>query len=819
MNSKILVCGTVVEFVDVTSKPPQQMFTNYLKIGWRNLIDERSQSALSLLTLGIGLASCVLIVYYVSHELTYDHFHIKANRIYRASTVMEFPGGQDHMAITPDLLGAYLKENYPLVEDYVRFEVFASHQVKYNGEVIAEKGFSYVDRNVFDVFDYKLIAGNPEKALGDPSYLVISESTAERYFGDVKNALNKTLDVDDKQLTITGVFQDLPDNTSLPKDGLMGYLPIAFDTKAMWRFNHFTYLLVKNESNSAALPEMLSEVVKKTPMLQGMSFQIEPLRDLHFTTGITQDVVKGNKNYTLGFAAVALVLFLVIMFNYLNLAILKSMNRLKEVGVRKVIGARSLELTKQFLSEALLNLLLASAFAFGIIELLRPIFTSVTGKALLFDWSRAMPTLVISLLGMTLIMLIASVYPALMLSSNKPVSMLNKTFTRGPRGTKLRNIFMVAQFALCSCVLISFVVIGAQFNYIQNFDLGYTKENIVGISMPTDSASLSKLNFFSDELNKAGLQQKSFTAYSGDLLNIESFSSVVKINTESQASELNVIPKEVDGDFIELMHIPLANGKSFKDFSNEQWSSLVLVNEMFVKAAGWKDPIDKKIELPYGLGTLTVIGVVKNFHVASLHNPIEPVMVRAWNFKQMSYPELKNTPGVSKLFINVSPAKLATLQQVWDATFPDHELNYTYLDDAFEKQYEAEKKAITLFSYFSILAITITTIGLYTLISFQLNLRTKEIGIRKVMGATTTSLIKLLSQQSVALVFAGGVLGLIMSWNAAQWWLQNFTYKIEVTSVLLTIPVLFIIMFGAGICALKILLATRSNPVDSLRSE
>lgn len=795
------------------------MFFNYIKFAWRALINSRSYTAMTLFTLSAGLASCALIVYYVNNELTFDRFHKNTDRIYRISTVMTFPGGQDHMAITPDLLGPYLKDNFPIIEDYVRFEVFPAHTLKHHGEIIPLEGFSYVDRNVFDVFDYHFIAGSPDKALSDPSYLAISKSTAQQYFGNPYNALNKTLEIDNQSFTITGVFKDLPDNTVLPKHGLIGYTPAGFDTKAMWRFNHFTYLLLENESDAAKLTKVLQQVVKKTPSLTGMSFQSQALADLHFTTDIKQDVEKGNKNYVLGFAAVAFVLFCVVLFNYLNLSTVKAIERVKEVGLRKVIGARSLELTKQFLSEALLNLIIAGVLAFGLIELLQPAFTAVTGKPLSFEWSSALPILLVALFGLIVIILMVSIYPAMMLASGKPANMLNKTLTTGSRGTKLRSFLMTAQFTLCSSVLISFFIIGAQFKYIQNFDLGFAREDIAGISLPGDSVSMTKFGYLKEQLKKAGVHQVSFTSQAGNLLTGESFSDVVKINTETGPRELHVIPKEVDGDFLDVMHIPVIKGKSFDDYSWKQWSNLTLVNETFVKDAGWQNPIDKTIELPYGQGTITVIGVVKDFHVASLHNPIEPVMLRAWNFSEMAYADLMAAPRAEKLFLSASPATLPSIKRVWASVFPDHELNYYFMDDAFEKQYDAEQKTITLFSYFSLLAMTITGIGLYTLIAFQLSLRTKEIGIRKVMGANVVSLIQLLSRQTVLLILAGSLLGLVLSWKAANWWLQSFTYKIEITGFLLLIPILFIVLFGTFLCVLRIVQATRKNPIEALRSE
>lgn len=795
------------------------MFFNYIKFAWRALISSRTYTAMTLFTLSAGLASCVLIVYYVNNELTFDHFHKNTNRIYRISTVMEFPGGQDHMAITPDLLGPYLKENFPIIEDYTRFEVFPAHTLKHHGQTIPLEGFSYVDRNVFEVFDYHFIAGNPNKALSDPSYITISKSIAQQYFGDPYNALNKTLEIDNHSFTITGVFKDLPDNTALPKHGLIGYIPAAFDTKAMWRFNHFTYLLLKNETDATKLTEVLQEVVKKTPSLTGMSFQTQALADLHFTTDIKQDVVKGNKNYVLGFGAVAFVLFCVVLFNYLNLSTVKAIERVKEVGLRKVIGARSIELAKQFLSEALLNLAIAGVFAFGLIQLLQPAFTAVTGKPLTFVWNNALPILLVALSGMIVIILLVSIYPAMMLASGKPANMLNKTLTIGSRGTRLRSFLMTAQFTLCSSVLISFFIIGAQFKYIQNFDLGFAREDIAGVSLPSDSVSLTKFRYLKEQLKKAGVQQVSFTSQAGNLLTGESFSDVVKINTETGPTELHVIPKDIDGEFIDVMRIPLVKGKSFKNYSWKQWSNLVIVNETFARNAGWENPLDKTIELPYGQGTITVIGVVKDFHVASLHNPIEPVMLRAWNFSEMEYTELMAAPRAEKLFLSASPATLPSIKKVWESVFPDHEFGYYFMDDAFEKQYEAESKTITLFTYFSLLAMTITGIGLYTLIAFQLSLRTKEIGIRKVMGANVVSLIQLLSRQTVTLVLAGSLLGLVLSWKVANWWLQSFTYKIEITGLLLLLPILFIILFGTILCVLRVVQATRANPIDALRSE
>lgn len=795
------------------------MFLSYLKIAWRAFLNSRTYSAMMVITLSIGLASCVLIVYYVSHELTFDHFHKNAKRIYRLSSVMEFPGGKDHMAITPDLLGPYLKENYSFVEDYVRMEVFPAHEVKFQGEQIDQEGFSYVDQNIFSVFGYRLIVGNPEKALHNTTNIAISKSTATRYFGDIYKALNQSIEVDNQAFIVTGVFDDLPDNTSLPKHGLIGYTPIEFDTKAMWRFNHFTFVMLKTENDASRLDAALQDVVKNTPPLSGMSFQKQALTDLHFTTDIKQDVLKGSKNYVLGFAAVALVLFCVVLFNYLNLAIVKALERLREVGIRKVIGAPAFELVKQFLSEAMLNLVIAGILAFALIQLMEPAFASITGKEVHFTWSSSLPFLLIALAILVVFILFISLYPALILASGKPVNMLNKMLTTSARGATVRSFLMTGQFIICGCVLTSFFIVGGQFKYIQNFDLGFTKDNITSIEVPTDSISLTKLRYLKKSLSKEGFTQVSLTTQSGNLLTGESFSDVVKKNTAYGTTDLHVIPKEVDGDFIEVMRIPLVQGKSFKEFSWEQWSSLTLINEKFVRDAGWKNPIGQKIELPYGLGELTVIGVMKDFHVSSLHNPMEAVMLRASDYSEMSYAALTSAAPPQTLLLAAAPGSLHSIKKVWANVFPDHDLHYEFLDDSFNKQYEAEKRTILLFSYFSILALTITGIGLYTILSYQLSLRTKEIGIRKVMGANTITLLKLLSKHTLIFVIIGSGVGLMLSWNAANWWLQSFAYKIEITSLLLILPTLVILLFGSGVCLLKILQASRTNPIEALRAE
>ncbi|HEY3402937.1 MAG TPA: ABC transporter permease [Ohtaekwangia sp.] len=795
------------------------MLRNYFTIAFRSLLRARVFSAMTILSLSISLASCVLIIYYVHNELTYDHFHQAADRTYRLSSLMDHPGGQDHMAITADLLGPELKTGYTQIENYVRFEPFGKHQVKFLGEMIEQEGFSITDPQVFDVFDYELIAGNPAKALSDPLKIVLSESTAAQYFGIASASLNKTLEVDGKLLTVTGIFKDLPDNTVLPRHGLIGSVKAEQDPNAIWKFNTITYIVLKKDITSSQLNSILAGLSKKHEPLSGITFRAQPLNELHFISGIKFDSVKGNKNYIFGFATVAAILICIVLFNYINLSTVKSMERYKEVGIRKVVGARPYQLTRQFMGESLFILILSAVLAFGFIQLLQPAFTAVTGKVLEFSWERSLLIMGAALMVLVMLALFASVYPAFVLSSFKPVSILRGKSPSFSGGSKSRKVLLVAQFTLCSAVLISFAVIFAQFRYIQKYDLGFSKEDIVGITLPADSLSRTRLGYLTVQLSKAGFDQVTFTSRSGNLLNMEHITEQVKIHSAGQDIDFNVNAKEVDGEFLDVMHIPLVQGKSFRDFSWQQWNDKVLVNESFVKDAGWKNPIGEKIQRPFDQGTLTVIGVIKDFHITSLHNPIEPVMMQAWNFRGLPYDEWQVSPAVSTAFIKANAGALPDLRKVWSEVFPDKRFDYYFMDDAFEKQYAAEQKTITLFIYFAVLSLVITGMGLYALTAYQVELRTKEIGIRKILGADLRTMIHLLSKESLALIGLGSLLGLLLSWNASQWWLAGFSYKVSVTGLLLFTPVLLLLLFAAAIISLKVFQAADANPVDSLRNE
>jgi len=793
------------------------MFFNNLIIAWRNLRKARLFSLITILGLSISLASCVLIIFYVHNEMTYDHFHPKADQTFRISSVMKYPGGQDHMAISPDLLGPMMKTTYNQIENYVRFDPFTSHQVKFQNEVITEEGFSKTDPQVFDVFGYQLLEGNPDKALRDPAFIVISETVARRYFGQ-ESALNKTMIVDERPYTVTGVFKDLPQNSSLPKGALMGSVPPDLDTKASWRFNAVTYVVADAKIDNAALEALLSEFASKNKMMEGVGFQTQRLTDLHFITDIKFDAVKGNKNYVYGFAATAVVLLALVLFNYINLSTVRSMERNKEVGIRKVIGARPGQLISQFLQESIVILGISILLAILLIEVLQPGFTLITGKELLFNWSNGLPVVAATMLILVTIAVISSLYPAWVMSSFRPVSLLRGRFSV-TRGRHSGNPLLLAQFALCSSVLISFVIIGQQVNYIKKYDLGFAKEGLVGIHLPTDSAFQTKLGYFATELGKSGFKTVSFTSASGNLLHGEPISEQVKISSGGQTFELKVNPKEVDAQFIPLMKIPLVRGKSFTEFSPGQWTTLTLVNESFVQQAGWTDGLNEKIELPFGLGTLTVIGVIKDFHITSLHNPIEPVMVRAWDFRNLPYQQLKASPPVASVFMEASADELPEVKKIWDQTFATATFDYYFLEEAFEKQYEAEQKTISLFFYFSIVSLVITGMGLYGLMAYQVELRTKEIGIRKIMGANLKALIKLLSRDTSGFILVGSAFGLLISYKAGEWWLQGFAYKTTITFTLMAIPVVTLLVVAAIIISAKVLHASRANPVDALRNE
>ncbi|HEY9045023.1 MAG TPA: ABC transporter permease [Ohtaekwangia sp.] len=792
------------------------MFRNYFVIACRIAVRSKLFSLINITGLGLGLASCVLIGYYIQQELTYDRYHPQADRIYRVATNFLTSNGGDRISASPDRLALQLQAEFPEIRNYSRMNPFHDPVVRYNGENIREEGFAFADPQTLQVFRYTFIEGNAATALNDPNNVVVSRSIALKYF-NTEHALGKSLEIDDRSYTITGIFQDLPKNTSLPQHALIGSDFAKDLQKAGWSFNCKTFLLVSEDFDPKAFDEKLKVFTKKHFEDLEVAFELEPLTNLRFSTGVKFDGPKGNINYMFGFAFAGGVLLLIIIFNYINLSALLTIRRAKEVGMRKISGAQTKQLILQFLSESLLILSISGILAFGFIQLILPLFTLITGKTMDFTWDGNLRIVIGLLVALVSIVLIALIYPASLLARIRSVTMLKGNFSIRDGNNRPRNLLMTMQFGLCTAVLISLGIILAQMQFIRNKELGYSRQDIVSIKLPTDSTSLTRLNGFSNLLSTAGFKEQSYGSYSASLFEADQIRETITVPGPAGKVKMQVNTKLADEHFTDLMKMRLSSGKSFKDYSPAQWSRLIMVNETFLRTAGWQSAIGREVTFPNGLGTYQVIGVLEDFHFASLHTPIEPVILQAKDFRSNVYQPQGDVASI--VYLKISPDNLEAIRGIWRSVFPDSPFDYSFLDDAFEKQYADEANMMALLLYFTILSMIVTGLGLYSIAAYQAEVRTKEIGIRKILGANLQSLFLLLSKDNLRHAILGGGLGIALAWKLSDLWLENFSYKIDVNIVSLMLPAVLMVLFSAVIIGYSVFHVTSANPADSLRNE
>ena len=788
------------------------MLRNYLKIALRNLRRQKGYAFINIAGLAVGIACCLLIVLHVYDELSYDRYHEHADRIYRLTIQAGIFG---EMPVAPAPTAPALSEHYPEVERFTRM-YRRSEVLRQEEEYMSEERFFYADSSVFEVFTYPLLSGNPRTALREPNTVVLTASTARRYFGDEEALGRSILLRDGTPLRVTGIAADLPSNTHLHFDFLASFASLdhnAGEASANpWRYQGFTYLLLTSPEASASLQAKLDtltsgewqEVARVVGWgAEGFSFGLQPLTSIHLHSHTDTEVEPtGDIRYLYLFSAVAAFVLLIACINYMNLATARSLQRTREVGVRKVLGAQREQLVRQFLSESFLLTLLALILAIVCVEALLPVYNWLTGKEMGLDlWQR--PEM---LVGLALVVLIvglgAGAYPALFLSHFRPALVLKGgVATKG--GTRVRRALVTFQFAVSVALMAGTLVIQRQLDYIQTKHLGFDTEQI--LLLPVKGTLEQKKDAFKQELLALpGVQHVSISSGSPNL--------AWGITHEHDGIEYPLRGIHVDADYLDAMGMELAAGRDF-DPALASDSASFIVNETAARLLGLEDKVGEILETPIYNSNDRLIGIVSDFHIASLREPIGPAFLRL-----ASAPDFMQALVV-RLEPNRIPETLQDISGVWRRFAPDFPFDYDFLDEMLREQYEAEKRLAITLGAFALVAILVACLGLFGLAAFTAESRTKEIGIRKVLGASIGSIVALLSKEFARLVILAALVTVPIVYLAMNRWLEDFAYRIEIG------PGIFLL---AGAAALLIALATvsyqaikaaLSDPVKSLRYE
>jgi putative ABC transport system permease protein len=830
------------EILQSENKTTRLMLQNYLKIAFRALSKQRFYSFINITGLALGVAACLLILLYVQHELSYDRHHSNADRTYRVNGEIKFGGNHYRMAVAPAPMAHSLVDEYPEIESVVRFRGTGHFLVKreHAKERIREHNVIWADSTFFKVFTVPVIKGDPNSALGDPNTIAISESIAHKYFGE-EDPLGETMILDETACKVIAVFQDMPVTSHFHFDILISMEGLSEAKSTMYLSNNFnTYILLRQGADAKQLEQKFPQLVMKywgpqAAQMIGGEFSLEkfvqdgnkleytlmPLTDIHLHSDLTAELgVNSDITYVYLFSAIALFSLVIACINFMNLSTARSSNRAKEVGVRKVLGSLRSHLVRQFLTESVLLSISAFVLAIGIAFAVLPFFNSFAQIQLSLPFNNPLFYVLIFVLAL-ITGVLAGIYPSFFLSAFQPAKVLKGHVSLGTGKSFVRGALVVFQFSISIFLIIGTFTVERQLNFIQNKKVGFNKNQVIMIS---DMYALGDQQeaFKNEVLKNSFITHGTISGYipvEGGWRNDNTYWPEGSQPTEENMVGLQVW--RVDYDYLETMGMNIVAGRRFsREFVSD--SSATILTQTAVRHFNLGDnPLGKKIstfdgENPDGtpntnsVKSFTVIGVVEDFHFESLKQNITPLaffLRKSPGYALFRF-EAKNTQDV-----------IGALERTWKSMAPGEPFQYSFMDESFGRMYASEQRLGKIFAGFAGLAIIIACLGLFALTAYTAEQRTKEIGIRKVLGASVSSIVVLLSREFGKLIVLAFVLSAPLAWFAVDWWLKSYTYKVNVgilVYVLAGLSAFLIAWLTMGYQSIK---AATANPVNSLRSE
>ncbi|MEM9858670.1 MAG: ABC transporter permease [Bacteroidota bacterium] len=795
------------------------MLKNYITIATRNLLKQKLYSSINIGGLAVGLSCFIMIFIYVQHELSFDNFYSHKDNIYRIyqRQLGNMYQGTDYFAVTPAGLASTFTAESSEVENAT--SVVQRPVLLTADEASFFESGLWTDKEFFNIFDYEFIKGNARKAFEQPMAIVVTESFATKLFSET-NALGRSIVVSshygDHEYNVTGVIKDLPSNSSLQFTYVLNlasdpqYLKSLKNT--VWRnSNYQTFCLLKPKADPTALQDQLSDITRK---YEGenenepaeKAYYIQPLSELHLESNINFDIgLKGNVHYLMLFSGIAIIVLILACVNYMNLAIARSIQRAKEVGLRKVIGAIRRQLIAQFLGESVFIALMALVIAIALSYWLLPYFGLIIERPLRLDLVDN-PLLLPILSGLILFVgLFSGSYPSIFMSSLKPVNTLKGQSTHLSPKMKLQSILIVVQYTASIVLIISSLVIYLQFDFIQNKELGYNKDHIIVVN--TRSAELRK-NF--DPVKNELLKQSSILSVSTSNFlpsNIGS-STTVYSTPDNVEAEITMYNNSVDYDYLKTFGIELAAGRDFSlDLDSDR--SNVIINETAAKTLGWTPAEAIGEQFFQGQNPRIVVGVVKDFHMFSMHLAIQPLMLTLRR-DYFSYASMKVSPNsIQSTILSIEEA----IQQ-----HSKHPFEFQFMDDEFDRLYKADIKLGKIFGTFTVISVLIASLGLFGLAAYTTKQRTKEMGIRKILGASVRTIVSLASQDFLKMVIIGFILSIPIAWFLMDIWLQDYAYHIGLEWWVFAVSGLIAAILSLLTVGSQSIKVSLENPVNTLRS-
>ena len=811
------------------------MFANYLLIAWRTLLRDKRFAALNIFGLAIGIVACLLIYIYVQDELSYDAHHTKADRIFRIQAHYTFGDTQDDFGITPFPIMEALLDEYPEIEQGVGLYHLGQTILEFEGKSFsAEYGYN-ADTSFFRVFDFTFVRGDIA-ALDEPDNIVIMQEMATRMFGDL-DPLGQLVTRNGRTLRVAGVLDERAQNTHIPMGVFMSRLGMPPEAKIQlgqsWGNNSsFNYLVLAPGSSEVEFQGKMDAFVTKyiIPQWGGQRFQgrirfnLEPLDEVHFNNDLIYDTPKkGNKAYVALFAIVAVLILAIACINYINMSTADATRRAKEVALRKVSGAQRGQLVAQFIGGSVMIAVIGIMIAIGLLWLFLPAFNALTEKQIGMGYLLRGSFFAVVLLIVLLIGVVSGSYPAFFLSRFSPQLLLKEGVASGAGKGRVRMVLMGAQFAIALFMVVGTLAVFAQLQWLRTNDMGFRKENLLSITMPQprgdDTLAWDALRPIKQELLRESFVTGA--AFAQSLPGQSGGRWVLQVNTPTGRVDKPMPTLNVDPDFPELLGLELTAGRYFDNLIPSDAQSAVVVNESAVKDFGWADPLAEKIYIPGDAQAsppqpdqeLMVIGVVKDFHYASMHSPIEPLCMF----------QSSQRYGVQNLVLRLAPgdvgAQLAKLEQRWNTLRPNDDWEAMFLTDSIAQLYEAEDKLFRVFTAFALLTILLTIMGLYGLAYFTAEQRTREIGIRRVMGASLIDIVRRMNREFVVLLGLAALIAFPLAFYSVGRWLETFAYHTDISPVLYAVSLLLTLLVTIATVSMQAYRAAVADPVKALRHE
>jgi putative ABC transport system permease protein len=802
------------------------MFKNHLKIVLRKMQRQKAYTLINVAGLAIGLAAATFILLWVRDERSYDRFHKNADRIYRVYQAFHYGTYHLEQAQTPAVLAPSLKDECPDVELVTRVRGYRDEQiVKAGNRKFNERGLGIADEYFFRLFSFPLLAGDPATVLARPYAVAISAKAAKKYFGST-DAVGRVLTIFDEDYAVTGVFRDMPPQSHFHLDVLCSFASFKQYHEPAWGLNVFkTYALLRENGRPEAVAGQLTHLVKyhmfdspkryEAVIAKGdyTKFPLQRLTDIHLGSHLLWEFeANGNGTYVKFFTLIAVFILLIAAINYINLSTARSAGRAREVGIRKTVGSTRRSLIRQFLLESILTALLAMILSLAALAVLMPAFRNLVGKSwLVLPWAGnplyLIPwTILIVLVGVT-----AGLYPAFFLSSFEPVAALSGKFSRGLKRSGLRNGLVVVQFSLSVLLLVATMVVGRQMRFIQTRDLGYDQDQVVVVRTYGELAQ--KLPVLKDALRR----QPAVVSVSASSSAPGTGFTNIGMGLEGSGSNTGTNMYIVDADFLDVMKMEMAEGRFF-DRTIPTDGQAVVLNQSMARKLGAPDLLGKRMNIwagDKGNVLFPIIGIVKDFHYESFHEPIKPlVMVMLYGTVPWEDAYLSVRVRATEM-----TRTLADIRRTWESVMPGTPFNYSFLDSLYEAQYQNEARTGRVFGIFTFLAMFVACIGLLGLASYAVEQRTKEIGIRKVLGASVERLVLLLSSEFARWVALANLIAGPLAYYLMSRWLRSFAYRTDIG----VLPFLFSALIVLGVAALTVgyhaLRSAVAKPIDSLRYE